>query len=637
MAIPEHFLNELRDRVGLVDLVARRVKLTRRGREHTGLCPFHNEKTPSFTVNDDKGFYHCFGCSAHGGAIDFIMATEGLTFPETVERLAADVGMEVPRSAPRDREAEERRKSLYDVCQIAADWFEGQLGGMAGKDALSYVQGRGLTPATMTRFHIGYAPDGRSAMKQTLLARGLEEAQLIEAGLLIAPEDGGDSYDRFRNRLMFPITDAQGRVVAFGGRALGDQRAKYLNSPETPIFHKGDLLYNLMNARKPARDGDTLVVVEGYMDVIALDQAGLPYAVAPLGTALTENQMTALWRIVPEPSLCFDGDAAGQRAAQRAAQRSLPLLKPGHSLKFVALPEGDDPDSLVRAKGTSAFTDLLHSALPLSETLWRMQVMNKNLETPEQRAGLRKDLRDMVKEITDSTVREYYGDHFKDRLNKAFAPSGTRSDNAYNSAYGGGPNRGGFNKNRQFGRHQRPSYGRLYAPPIAARSGLGQGWKADTYRRERLLIAALLNHPNLIHEVFEEVGELHLSSPELDNIRRSIIEKATSDAPLDLEGLRNNLNSSGMADATTKLIAELTGPGIAKLDPLARPDATLTQVVKDWTNVSRWHQLEDLRREFEAAEVNLGLDLTEEALGRFSELQKAYNLAKADAIKIEDS
>ena len=625
MAIPEHFINELRSRVGLVDLVARRVKLTKRGREHTGLCPFHNEKTPSFTVNDDKGFYHCFGCSAHGGAIDFIMATEGLTFPETVERLAADVGMEVPRSAPRDREAEERRKSLYDVCQIAADWFEGQLNGMAGRDALSYVQGRGLTPATMARFHLGYAPEGRNAMKRTLIDRGIEEAQLIEAGLLIAPEDGGESYDRFRNRLMFPITDARERVVAFGGRALGEQRAKYLNSPETPIFHKGDLLYNLANARKPARDDDVLVVLEGYMDVIALDQAGLPNVVAPLGTALTENQMTALWRIVAEPALCFDGDAAGQRAAQRAAQRSLPLLKPGHSLRFIALPEGDDPDSLVRAKGTAAFTDLLNSALPLSETLWRMQVANKNLETPEQRAGLRKDLRDMVKEIADSTVRDYYDDHFKDRLNKAFAPSGSRSNGTYN--------RKEYAKNRHSGRYPRP----LYAPPIAARSGLGQGWKADTYRRERLLIAALLNHPDLIHEVFEDVGQLHLSSPELDNIRQAIIEKATSDAPLDLEGLRNNLHSSGMADATTKLLAELTSPGIAKLDPLARPDATLTQVVKDWTNVSRWHQLEELRHEFEAAQVDLGHDMTEEKLTQFYNLQEAYNVAKAEAIKVEDT
>ena len=263
MAIPEHFLAELRSRIGLVDLVGRRVKLIKRGREHTGLCPFHSEKTPSFTVNEGKGFYHCFGCSAHGGAIDFVINTEGLSFPEAVERLAGEAGLEVPRFAPRDQAAEARRKSLYDVTQIAADWFEGQLHGMAGVGARDYVQGRGLTPASTGRFHLGYAPEQRDLMKRNLLSRGIEEAQLIEAGLLIVPEDGGDSYDRFRNRLMFPITDSRDRIVAFGGRALGTQRAKYLNSPETPIFHKGDLLYNLATARGPARDDDRLIVVEG--------------------------------------------------------------------------------------------------------------------------------------------------------------------------------------------------------------------------------------------------------------------------------------------------------------------------------------------------------------------------------------
>ncbi len=625
MAIPEHFLAELRSRVGLVDLVGRRVKLTRRGREHTGLCPFHNEKTPSFTVNEDKGFYHCFGCSAHGGAIDFVMNTEGLSFPEAVERLAGEAGMEVPQSAPRDREAEERRKNLYDVMQIAADWFEGQLAGLAGDGARQYIEGRGLEAATVKRFHLGYAPERRDLMKQTLMARGLEEALLIEAGLLIAPEDGGDSYDRFRNRLIFPITDARDRVVAFGGRALGDQRAKYLNSPETPIFHKGDLLYNISNARKPARDSDNLVVVEGYTDVIALDQAGLPFAVAPLGTALTENQMTGLWRLVAEPALCFDGDAAGQRAAHRAAERALPLLTPGHSLKFIALPAGEDPDSLVRAKGTAAFTDLLAGAVPLSETLWRMQVQGKNLDTPEQRAGLRKDLRAVVGEIADGTVRAYYGDHFKDRLEKAFAPARRRRES--------GSNHGGYNKN------WRPGGGRgpLYAPPIPAHRGLGQGRDADTSSRERLLIAGLLHHPELIHEVFEEVGELRLSSPMLDNIRTVIIERATFGVPLDLEGLRNNFQSGGMADAATRLIAELTGSGIAHLDPLARLDTTLERVIKDWTSVFQWHRLEDLRRDLKAAEEDLGRDMTDEKQARFLALKEAVDVATAEAVGFDDT
>ncbi|MBT3533698.1 MAG: DNA primase [Rhodospirillaceae bacterium] len=626
MAIPEHFLAELRSRIGLADLVGRRVKLVKRGREHTGLCPFHNEKSPSFTVNEDKGFYHCFGCSAHGGAIDFVMNTEGLSFPEAVERLAAEAGLEVPRSQPRDREAEERRKNLYDVMQIAADWFEGQLAGMAGLDARDYWQGRGLSAETIGRFHLGLAPDGRDRMKRTLLDRGLDEAQLIEGGLLIKPEDGGDSYDRFRNRLMFPIADAQGRVVAFGGRALGEQRAKYLNSPETPIFHKGDLLYNLANARKPARDGDVLVVVEGYMDVIALDQAGLPFAVAPLGTAVTEQQMGAMWRLVAEPALCFDGDAAGQRAAQRAAERALPLLQPGHSLRFVALPEGEDPDSLVQSKGAEAFTELLQQGAPLSEMLWRMQVQSRNLETPEQWAGLRKDMRDLVRQISDGTVRAYYGEHFKKRLETAFAPAQRYSGNKAGNDNG-------------FGRRNRPGWrrGPIYAPPIPAHKGLGRGQDADSVPRERLLIAALLNHPDLIHEVFEDVGQLHLSSPELDNIRQAIIEKATSGVPLDLDGLKDNLQFGGPANAASRLIAELTGPGIAKLEPFARPDATLTLVKKDWTSIFRRHRLEDLRRDLRQAEDDFGRDMTDERQARFLALKAAVDEATAEAASFEDT
>jgi len=339
--------------------------------------------------------------------------------------------------------------------------------------------------------------------------------------------------------------------------------------------------------------------------------------------------MAGLWRLVAEPALCFDGDAAGQRAAHRAAERALPLLQPGHSLKFIALPAGEDPDSLVRAKGTAAFTDLLAAAVPLSETLWRMQVEGKNLETPEQRAGLRKDLRAVVGEIADGTVRTYYGDHFKDRLEKAFAPSqGRRQSRAE-----GGFNRAGYNRNWRPGSGRRP----LYAPPIPAHRGLGQGRDADTSSRERLLIAALLNHPDLIHEVFEEVGELRLSSPALDNIRTVIIEKATSGVPLDLEGLRNNFLSGGMADAATRLIAELTGPGIAHLDPLARPDTTLARAIKDWTSVFRWHRLEDLRRDLKAAEDDLGRDMTDEKQTRFLALKEAVDVATAEAVGFDDT
>jgi DNA primase len=424
MAFPGSFLEELKARVGLAEVVGRRVKLIRRGREHIGLCPFHNEKTPSFSVVEDKGFYYCFGCGAKGSAIDFVMNTEGLSFPEAVERLALEAGMEVPRSTPEEQAKEQQRRTLYDVVEAAALWYEKQLAGNDGAAAREYLLERGITHETTQRFRLGLAPDRRDGLKTALLARGIPEVQLREAGMLIAPEDGGDSYDRFRQRLMFPITDRRGRVVAFGGRALGEQKAKYLNSPETPLFHKGAMLYNLANAREAARRDASLVVVEGYMDVIALDQAGIRNAVAPLGTALTEGQLAEMWKLAPEPILCFDGDAAGDRAAQRAAERALPVLAPGHSLRFIELPADEDPDTLVRSQGSAVFIRLMEGARPLADVLWDSQLKRRDVTTPERRAGFRDDLRQLVRKISDSTVRGYYGEHFKVRLDEAFSAGG---------------------------------------------------------------------------------------------------------------------------------------------------------------------------------------------------------------------
>jgi len=460
-------------------------------------------------------------------------------------------------------------------------------------------------------------------MKQTLLGRGLSERQLIEAGLLIEPDGGGESYDRFRNRLMFPITDASGRVVAFGGRALGNQRAKYLNSPETPIFHKGSLLYNLNNARKPARNENQLTVVEGYMDVIALHQAGMAYVVAPLGTALTELQLKKLWRLVPEPSLCFDGDVAGQRAALRVAERALPLLKPGYSLRFVTLPDGEDPDSLVRSEGSERISELLGQAMPMSEFLWRTRMLARNPDTPEQWAGLRKDIRDLVKQISDGTVKAYYREHLKNCLETAFGKK-TQIYKTHNDIHGS-----------QIRKNWLSRY--TYTSPIPKHRGLGRGEQADPLPRERHLIAALLNHPNLIHEVFEDVGHLKLSSPELDNIRRAIIEKATSGVPLDLEGLKENLLNGGTVNASSRLIGELTGQGIANLEPFARPDAKLAQVVKDWTSVFLRHRLEDLRQDLKQAEDEFGRDMTVEKQARFLVLKSAVEEATMEVARIEDN
>ena len=353
-------LEEFKARLPLVDIVARHVRLIRRGREHLGLCPFHQEKTPSFTVSEGKGFYHCFGCGQHGNAIDFVMALEGLDFSQAVQRLAELTGLPAPRRGGEAAPAVDQ--TLYAANAAATRWFAGRLESASGAAAAAYLAGRGLDQETILRFGLGYAPDDRTALKRALQAEGYPEASLLEAGLLIRPEDGGPSYDRFRQRVIFPIHDRRGRVVGFGGRALGEARAKYLNTADTPLFHKGELLYGLALARPAVRERGTVIVAEGYMDVIALAQAGFANAVAPLGTAVSEAQLALLWQLADEPLVCLDSDEAGLRAAHRLIERALPLLKPGKSLRFALLPAGQDPDSLLRAAGREALARRLDDA-----------------------------------------------------------------------------------------------------------------------------------------------------------------------------------------------------------------------------------------------------------------------------------
>src|SRR5579875_491518 len=359
MALSPQFLDELRGRLGFVEVISRRVKLQRKGREHAGLCPFHSEKTPSFWVNEEKGFFHCFGCGAHGDVIGFVMRSESLSFPEAVERLAAEAGLAVPQSSPHES---------------ARAFYETQLQGGAGREALDYLRRRGLDDVTIARFRLGFASQG-NALKAHLLREGYDEALLLEAGLLGRNAERQETYDYFRGRVIFPIADGRGRIVAFGGRVLGEGTPKYLNSREGELFHKGRMLYGLAHARRGAAEEGRLVVVEGYMDVIALHQAGFGIAVAPLGTALTEAQLGELWRLVDEPILCFDGDAAGQRAAARAAERALPLLKPGKSLRFVTLPAGEDPDTLIQRQGVAAMREILEGARPLIDLVWELEVV----------------------------------------------------------------------------------------------------------------------------------------------------------------------------------------------------------------------------------------------------------------------
>jgi len=540
LAIPPDFLEELRRRLTLSSVVAKRVRLTKKGREFEGLCPFHNEKTPSFFVNDDKAFYHCFGCGAHGDVLSFVINTEGLSFPEAVERLAGEAGLEVPRSAPLDPAARARRVNEEAAVEAACTWFQSQLRLPAGKPALDYLRGRRVEEAQLAGFRIGFAPDLRTALKAHLLKQEFKEEVLLEAGLLVKPEDGGASYDRFRGRVMFPIADRRGRIIAFGGRVMGDGQPKYLNSPEGPLFHKGRSLYALHLAREAAARHEPVIVAEGYMDVVALHRAGFAGAVAPLGTALTEEQLAELWRLAPEPVLCFDGDAAGQRAAARAAVRALPLLAPGKSLRFVTLPDGQDPDDLVgRPGGTAHFRELLAGAAPLSEILWATERARGPLDTPERRADFRVRLRAHINHIGDRDVRRFYAEDFQAREARLFATP--------TAAPAGRPPRGG-----------RGWRGRPVEPAERLRKDRPRGLGQSAARIERLearaLLASLIQHPLLVDEFHEALAAISFADEGLDRLRGEIVHTLAGHPGLDSAGLRDHLAERGFSVALSDVL-----------------------------------------------------------------------------------
>ncbi|QMW21539.1 DNA primase [Sandaracinobacteroides saxicola] len=502
MSLPPAFLDDLRSRTGLAALIGRKVKLSKAGREHKGCCPFHNEKTPSFYVNEDKGFYHCFGCGAHGDAIGFTMAEEGLTFIEAVRKLAAEAGLTLPERDSNPAE-DDRRKTALDAAHAAAAWFQQQLAGLKGADARAYLEKRGVGLSEAIAFGLGFAPDSRSALRTAL--KGLGNDALLEAGLLIAPEDPGAApYDRFSGRLIFPIRDSRGRPVGFGGRALAsDQQPKYLNSPDGPLFDKGRLLYNLDRAGPSARKCGRLLVVEGYMDVIGLASVGITEVVAPLGTALTEAQLTLAWRLVDEPFLAFDGDAAGQRAALRAATRALPLLQPGKSLRFLTLPPGQDPDDLARQGGAAAIETLLSGAQPLHERLFAAEFAATPTDTPERRAALRARLRAHADAIAHPDVRRGYQEQWRDALDRHFAP---RPRPAWQ------PRKGPW----------KPP-----APPLRAATRAAS--TSSSERAEAMLLASLAARPDAAALHAEALSALPLSGAPLIAIREALLRGSAPD------------------------------------------------------------------------------------------------------------
>lgn len=594
MSLPPQFLDELRARVALSDLIGKRLRLVRSNREWKGLCPFHNEKTPSFTVNDQKGFFHCFGCGAHGDAIGFLMQHDRLGFMEAVEQLAGQVGLEVPQATPEDRRRYEKRKSLYDLTEAAGRFFESQLAAPAGRAARDYFAQRGLDGETISRFRLGYAPADAQALLAHLKAEGFEEADILEVGLARRPDDGRAPYAFFRNRVIFPVADSRGRVVAFGARLLEGEGPKYVNSPDGPLFHKGRLLYGLSRARQAAGQGHAVVVAEGYMDVIALVRAGFEAAVAPLGTALTEAQAQELWKIAREPVLCFDGDGAGKRAAWRAVDRVLPLLKPDHSVRVAFLPEGEDPDSLIAAGGMPAMRSVLEASQPLSQVVFDHEVAEHRLDAPEGRAGLQAALDAQARRIEDRAVQDYYFRHFRDRLEETFPrrrqPAGEGR---------------GWNGRR---RENEP-------PPGPKPTGMGARRDADFV--PSVLLAALLHHPALFDELDEHLGMIAFADPKLDALKRATLERLCSGPALDSEGVRLHLSQTGHAPALQRLLNQR----LFTRAPFARADASEDGARDGCRHLWRQWATRRMREELKEASRALAAEPTEANLARFRALR----------------
>jgi DNA primase len=558
MTLSPAFLDELRARVTLSSVISPHVKLTRAGREWKACCPFHNEKTPSFTVNDEKHFYHCFGCGAHGDAIRFLTDSRGLPFMDAVKELAASAGMEVPAPDPRSRARAERQATLHDVMEAAQAWFAEQLDGIEGAEARAYCQRRGIGAAAIKRFGIGFAPDRRQGLRKALAEH--TDAKLIETGLLISVEEK-EPYDRFRGRLMFPIRESRGRVIGFGGRILGPGEPKYLNSPETPLFDKGSSLYNLDRASPASRAAKRLIVVEGYMDVIGLDRGGIGEAVAPNGTALTERQLELLWRLDPSPILCFDGDAAGSKAAIRAATRALPLLGPERTLSFVALPEGQDPDDLVNSGGREAVEALLQTPEPLVDRLWRHERDSGPLTTPEERAGLKQRLLDHAAAIADRSLSQLYRDEWMERffaLNRrerpAFTPSASQQ------------RRGTYVRGRGF----------IPPEPPASAEARAIGETGVDRHTARALVAGLTRFPDLVVEEAGILAALPFADPAAEKLKHRLLDQALRSGHLDSAVLAPIL-----AEAGTAQLLEGTLGGFGKGFSFNRTDTEPAQARAD--------------------------------------------------------
>jgi len=588
MALPSGFLDELRARTPLAALVGRRVRLARSGRQWKGCCPFHGEKTPSFYVYEDH--FHCFGCGAHGDAISFVMQSQGASFPDAVTQLAAEAGLDVPAPSPAAAEVERRRLDLHGVLEAAQASFRRRLLAGQGRAALDYLRSRDLSDATIERFGLGWSGEGRGVLAAELAGEGIEPALLAAAGLTRETE-AGRSADLFFNRITFPIRDRRGRIVSFGGRSLGAGQPKYVNGPETALFSKRRTLYGGDLAREAVRQGATVVVVEGYMDVIALHQAGFAGAVAPLGTALTEEQLAAIWRLAPSPVLCFDGDAAGARAAARAAELALPLLAPDRTLRLAALPQGEDPDSLVGRRGPAAFKALVEGARPLSDALFDLLREGVAYDSPEQRAAFRARLEAAAHRIPD---RNLAGEYRRALLDRFFASM----------------------------RRPGPAAPRpLRAPPRAAADGAA----SVVAERGRILLAILLRQPALVHDVEHAFADLPLPAP-LERVREALLGWVDGADLLDSSGLMDHLQQIGLAGEAALALASAPFP----LPGCAGPDAMPAEAASGWWHFYGLMREHRLNEDIASAGRELALSMSEASQRRLIGLKSAQAASLLD-------
>ena len=595
MSLPPGFLDELRSRASLSQVVGRKVMWDpRKSNQGKGdmwaPCPFHQEKSASFHVDDRKGFYYCFGCHAKGDAISFVRETENVSFMEAVEILAREAGMPMPKQDPRAQEKADKRSQLAEVMELAVQYFRLQLRTAAAGAARDYLAGRGLTPQALEQWEIGFAPDQWQGLWDHLKAKNIEDALILGAGLAKPSSKGGRPYDTFRGRIMYPIRDARGRAIAFGGRAMDpNDNAKYLNSPETELFDKGRSLYNVRDARTAAGQGKPLIVAEGYMDVIALVQAGFGAAVAPWGSAITESQLQMLWRISPEPIITLDGDAAGQRAAMRLIDLALPLLEAGQSLRFAVMPDGQDPDDLLRAHGAPALQKLLDNAMPMVRLLWQRETDGRVFDSPERKAGLDKALREKIMMIKDPSIRSHYGQEIKDLRWQLFRPQKAKRDfSPVARASGGG---------KWAPAPQGPSPSAKSSILVTA-AGLG----ATEHLREAVILMALLGCPQLVEEFENGLAAMRCQDPDHGRIRDLMLRHVHHDPAVlrekiyDAVGeytLENMLSqrhvaitpcirSPGNLEKTRMTVAEELG----KLEAVRGLDEEIADAVEDLTGTA---------------------------------------------------